>query len=69
MRHEVKTVDFIRKHCVGETCPNFNRRYGCLAYDGEECDAAFNHPRWRGKKMADRVTVLCERQYKEEGVK
>lgn len=57
----MKTMDFIKRHCVGETCPDFNNRYGCRAYDGEECDAAFNHPRWRGLKMADRVTKRCER--------
>ena len=61
----MKTADFIKKHCAGKTCPNFDRRDGCLAYGGEECDAAFNHPRWHGLKMADRVTMLCEKRQRE----
>lgn len=65
----MKTADFIKEHCVGETCPDFDHRDGCHAYDGEECDAAFNHPRWRGLKMADRVTMLCEKRHKEGGAK
>jgi hypothetical protein len=58
----VKTADFIKKHCVGTTCPNFDSRDGCHAYGGEECAAAFNHPEWHGLKMADRVTRLCEKK-------
>lgn len=61
----MKTAEFIKKHCVGETCPDFDRD-GCHAYDGEECDAAFNHPIWHGLKMADRVTKLCEMRMKEK---
>ena len=39
----MKTADFIKRNCVGETCPPyFDGRYGCRAYDGEECDAAFH---------------------------
>lgn len=60
----MKTADFIKKHCVGETCTDFDYRYGCRAYDGEECDAAFNHKRWRGLKMSDRVSMLCEKKKK-----
>lgn len=61
---EVKTNDFIKKHCIGEICPNFDESDGCHAYDGEECDAAFNHPIWHGLKMADRVTMLCDKRAK-----
>ena len=61
----MKTADFINSYCIGTTCPDFDHRYGCRAYDGEECDEAFNHPIWRGLKMADRVTKLCERRYSE----
>ena len=61
----MKTADFVKEHCVGTNCPHFDHRDGCRAYDGEECDAAFNHLRWRGLKMADRVTNLCERRHKE----
>lgn len=63
----MKTADFIKKHCVGECCPDFDDRYGCRAYDGEECDEAFGHPRWRGLKMTDRVTKLCEKRHEEGG--
>ena len=59
----MKTAYFINSYCIGTTCPDFDYRYGCRAYDGEECDEAFNHPIWRGLKMADRVTKLCERRY------
>lgn len=64
----MRTEDFIREHCIGTFCPHFDYD-GCHAYDGEECDAAFNHPRWRGIKMADRVTMLCEKRHKEGGAK
>ena len=57
----MKTADFIKKYCIGTTCPNFSCDDGCHAYDGEECDAAFVHERWRGKRMADRVTNYCEK--------
>lgn len=60
---EVRTKDFIKEHCIGTMCPDFNYD-GCHAYDGEECDAAFVHKHWRGMKMADRVTRFCERQEK-----
>lgn len=56
----MRTKDFIKEHCIGTTCPDFDYD-GCHAYDGEECDAAFNHRPWRGIKMADRVTRFCER--------
>lgn len=59
----MRTADFIKKHCIWTMCPDFDRD-GCHAYDGEECDAAFGHKRWRGKKMADRVTDYCEKQMK-----
>ena len=62
----MKTADFIKRHCVGETCPNFDHRDGCRAYDGEECDAAFIHPKWHGLKMIDRVNILCEKRSKSE---
>lgn len=60
----MKTRDFIKMHCIGTYCPEFDHRDGCHAYDGEECDAAFNHPRWHGLKMVDRITNLCEREHK-----
>lgn len=63
----MKTAEFIKHYCIGTACPDFN--YGCRAYDGEECDAAFNHPRWRGLKMADRVTRLCEKRHEKGGTK
>ena len=59
---KMKTTDFIKKHRVGEICPDFDYDCGCHAYDGEECDAAFNHPLWRGLKMADRVSRLCQKR-------
>lgn len=59
----MKTKDFIREHCIGTMCPDFDHD-GCHAYDGEECDAAFNHPLWHGLKMADRVTRQCEKKTK-----
>ena len=65
----MKTADFIKQHCVGETCPDFDYRYGCRAYIDEECDEAFTHPIWRGLKMADRITMLCEKQHEEGGEK
>lgn len=65
----MKTADFIKEYCIGTICPDFDHYDGCHAYDGEECDAAFNHPRWRGLKMADRVTMLCENRHKEGGAK
>ena len=61
----MKTADFIKTYCIGATCQDFDDRYGCRAYDGEECDEAFTHPRWRGLKMADRVSRLCEKRHKE----
>ena len=61
---EVRTADFIKRYCIGTTCPDFDHRDGCHAYAGDECDAAYNHPRWRGWNMADRVTNLCERRQK-----
>ena len=45
--------------------PNFDRD-GCHAYNGEECDAAFEHKLWRGKKMADRVTDYCVKKLRKE---
>ena len=63
----MKTADFIKRYCIGTTCPDFDGRCGCRAYDGEECDEAFTYPIWRGLKMADRVTMLCEDQHKKKG--
>lgn len=59
----MKTDDFINRYCIGTTCPDFDDRYGCRAYDGEECDEAFSQPIWHGLKMADRVTKLCNRRH------
>ena len=61
---EVKTADFIKMYCIGQTCPDFDGRYGCRAYIDEECDEAYGQPRWRGLKMTDRINNLCEREYK-----
>ena len=61
----MKTADFIRRYCIGTACPDFDYD-GCRAYDGEECDEAFNHPGWRGKKMADRVTLFCEKKERKD---
>lgn len=63
------TADFIKRYCIGTACPDFDGRYGCRAYIDEECDEAFNHPRWRGLKMADRITRLCEKQHEEGDAK
>lgn len=60
----MKTKDFIKEHCIGTMCPDFDMGDGCHAYDGEECDSAFEHKRWRGMKMADRVTMYCEKKWK-----
>lgn len=57
----MRTADFIKEHCMGTFCPDFDFELGCRAFDGEECDEAFCHPEWRGMRMADRVTRLCER--------
>ena len=62
MGQEMKTDDFIKMYCIGTTCPDFDNRYGCRAYDGEECDEAFSQPIWHGLKMADRVTMFCEKK-------
>ena len=59
----MKTDDFIKRYCIGTTCPDFDDRYGCRAYDGEECDEAFSQPICHGLKMADRVIKLCERRH------
>ena len=61
----MKTADFIKTYCIGTTCPDFDARRGCRAYDGEECDEAFCHPLWHGMKMADRVIKLCEKKENE----
>lgn len=58
----MRTKDFINEHCIGTMCPDFDMVDGCRAYDGEECDAAFNHKHWHGMKMADRVTMYCEKK-------
>ena len=58
----MKTADFVKRYCIGTFCTDFDKRDGCHAYDGEECYAAFNHPAWRGLKMAERVTMLCEKR-------
>ena len=60
----MKTGDFIKRYCIRMTCPDFGARYGCRAYDGEECDEAFAHPKWCGLKMANRVTILCGKRAK-----
>jgi len=60
----MKTTDFIKRYCIGTTCPNFDCLDGCHAYIGEECDAAFNHQSWHGLKMVDRVNMLCENRCK-----
>jgi len=62
----MKTVDFIKKHCVGDTCPNFDHRDGCHAYDGEECDAAFHQPKWHGLSMVERINTFCEKEHEKE---
>jgi len=56
--------DFLATHCKGR-CPHFDRNWGCEAYDGEECDAAFCHPRWRGLTMRQRIEDYCEKNQKE----
>ncbi len=61
----MKTTDFIKRHCVRETCPNFDYCDGCHAYGGEECGAAFSHPIWRGLSMVDRINMFCEKKRKE----
>jgi len=63
----MRTADFIKEHCIGTFCPDFDFERGCGAFDGEECDEAFYHPEWRGIRMADRVTRLCERRSREKG--
>ena len=60
----MKVDEFIRRNCVGSTCPNFNWEFGCGAYGGEECDAAFCQPTWRGKTMRDRIDEFCEKRGK-----
>ena len=63
----MRATDFIKRYCVN--CEDFDDRYGCRAYDGEECDEVYGQPRWRGLKMSDRVTMLCDKRHKEEGAK
>lgn len=60
----MKTPDFIKRYCIGTTCPDFDYRYGCRAYGGEECEEAFNHQLWHGLKIVDRVNMLCEKRHK-----
>lgn len=55
----MRTKEFIDIHCVGTFCPDFDWNYGCRAYDGEECDEAWGHPRWRDKAMRDRIDEFC----------
>ena len=64
----MKTIDFIKKYCIGMTCSDFDDHCGCCAYL-EVCDEAYSHPKWRGLTMMDRVSMLCEKRYKEEGAK
>ena len=65
----MKTTDFIKRYCIGMTCPDFDNRYGCRAYLDEECDEAYSYPKWHGLKMADRVSILCEKRHKKECAK
>lgn len=60
----MKTADFIKRYCIGETCPDFDGRYGCRAYDGEECNAAFHRQKWHGLSMVERINMLCEKKRK-----
>ena len=56
----MKTKDFIKLHCFG--CDDFcgpGECGGCHSYLDEECDEAFCHPLYRGKKMVDRVNEYC----------
>ena len=35
----MKTADFIKRNCVGETCPYFDGRYGCRANEFCRCSS------------------------------
>ena len=54
----MKTTDFIKAHC--SRCGDFDSRTGCQCLEGEECDAAFNAPKHRGRGMRDRVDAFCQ---------
>ena len=55
----MKTADFIKTYCIGTTCPDFDARHGCRAYDGEECD---------GTALAEGIAV-CEKEENERAKK
>ena len=55
----MRTKEFIETHCKYR-CHLFDKKQGCDAYAGEECDAAFLHPTWRGLTMRQRVDDYCE---------
>lgn len=57
----MRTRDFIKWNCKGCFCSNFDSRYGCDAYNGEECDEAFCHPEYRGKSMRERIDEYVEK--------
>lgn len=57
----MKTKDFIDKICKGSYCSNFNLKFGCSAYGGEECNKAFHYPHWHGKSMRERIDDYCEK--------
>ena len=54
-------TEFVKKYCIGQTCPHFSKEWGCQAYAGEECDAAFAAPLWHFKGMRERIDEHYER--------
>lgn len=60
----MRTKAFIESNCKYR-CPHFDSKWGCGAYAGEECDAAFLHSRWRGLSMRQRIEDYCEAHSKD----
>ena len=61
----MKTADFIKTHCY--YCDDYDPSLGgCQCYADEECDYAFCHPEWRGKKMVERISDYLEKKHEKE---
>lgn len=62
----MRTKEFIDLNCKGSRCTHFDMGWGCNAFAGEECYAAFCHPHWHGKSMVERVDEYCEAKRAED---
>lgn len=59
----MRTKDFVKTYCIGTWCPHFEHKYGCRAYNGEECDEAWGARHWHDKSMTDRINEYCQKKY------